>query len=350
MPFYLNGFHPIIQVPGCSSQRPGLFEFPTLEKKHFNSSFADLILNNFFNYILFFLLCSLPFAAFAQQPSSSIPEGLFSPNAIVRLEAVKTVERDKLLKALPKLSTMAQKDKSPDVRKEACRILGILGDTSHVKVLKYISVNDLDQSVAKEAQLAIEKITGIKQTEKESVTADNYKEPQLMKNISDPQNRLFAVAIGTMGGYGLAAFNIRFKIDTKAQAMPFVGIELGGGWTPPVMYPVISGYTKPVVDDDSIRWKLWSGAAAVLFYLHRNHYIPLRGGFDIGQGPYGQIGYGYEHHNMEGIFSWGIQVGIHAHSMGTKWAKKVLSKEDAAAIKMWPVVPYVRFVLHFYLV
>jgi len=36
--------------------------------------------------------------------------------------------------------------------------------------------------------------------------------------------------------------------------------------------------------------------------------------------------------------------------MGTKWAKKVLSKEDAAAIKMWPVVPYVRFVLHFYLV
>ena len=107
------------------------------------------------------------------------------------------------------------------------------------------------------------------------------------------------------------------------------------------------------VTDDDARWKLISGGLAVLFYLHRNHYIPLRAGFDPGQGFYGQIGYGFEMLNKEGFFSWGLELGLLIHPGAVDWAREIVDPEDysdGADPKIWPVAPFARFVLHFYLI
>lgn len=179
-----------------------------------------------------------------------------------------------------------------------------------------------------------------------------YKKPVLMPTEEQPSTRNFGIGIGSMGGYGIAAINLRGKIPTGTDGLPWVGLELGGGWTPPGGYQLTAG---PVgsVNDEKNKWRIVSGAAAVLLHFHRMHYLPVRAGFDIGRSVYFLLGYGFEHLNLEGFFSWGVEVGIlYQPFLKQNIGNLVQCRADieCASKEMWPVIPYVRFSLHFYVV
>jgi hypothetical protein len=302
-------------------------------------------------------------AAAQAQP---LPEGLFSPEPTARVAAIAEVEAQRNEDAIDKLASMARSDAVAEVREAACRALGVLKATAHVDLVRFVSTGDANDAVRAAAAKALRQIRGEKEPEPKpflppepaaptpAATADDaYKVPELVKPKEEEIQTLhFAFGFGSMGGYGLAAIDMRGRIPVPAKYLPWIGIELGGGWTPPQVYVMVSGLMDPVTGDD-VRWKLISGGAAILFYLHRNHYIPLRGGFDIGQGPYGQIGYGFEMLNTEGFFSWGLEVGLHIHPAAAKFARKIVERDDYSDgnnPNIWVVAPFVRFVLHFYLI
>ncbi len=303
---------------------------------------------------------------------AGIPAGLFDQDPMVRLLAVEKVEKGKMLLAVNKLASMIVSDPFTEVRQAACRALATLGATSQIGALKGVAANDSSAVVRAAAAEAVRKLESRPQygtmTRSELLTPspgrqvvppgegdelDNYRKPELATGEGDLITRKFALGLGTMGGYGLAAIDARFRIHTGAEGLPYVGIELGGGWSPPAVYPVISGPIGDISNEDN-KWKIISGGAAVLLYLHRLHYIAARGGIDIGQGPYAILGYGFEQLNVEGFFSWGVEVGILYHPVIVDWVDNLVDCNDpdsnCTSDELWPVIPYVRFSLHFYLI
>jgi len=305
-------------------------------------------------------------AARASAQAQPLPEGLFSQESTARVAAIAEVEAQRNANAVDKLAAMARSDTVAEVREAACRALGTLAATSQLELLKWVAQGDANDAVRAAAEKAMRQIRGEPEPQAKPFLAgdeaapeptapvdDSHKAPELVKPKEEQIQTLhFAFGFGSMGGYGLAAINARGRIPTPAKYLPWVGIELGGGWSPPQVYVIVSGLTDPVTDEDR-RWKLISGGGAILFYLHRNHYIPLRAGFDMGQGPYGQIGYGFEMLNNEGFFSWGLEVGLHVHFASESFARDIVDPEDYSdgdKPKIWPVAPFARFVLHFYLI
>jgi len=316
-----------------------------------------------FLIFLFVVLIASAVAGAAAAQAQPLPEGLFSPEPTARTAAIGEVEAAGNANAIDKLASMARSDAVAEVREAACRALGTLKATAHADLLQFVSLNDANDAVRAAADKALRRVRGEKEPEPKpflppepAATAppgaadDTYKAPEIVKPKEEEIQTLhFAFGFGSMGGYGLAAINVRGRIPVPAKYLPWIGLELGGGWTPPQVYVMISGLMDPVTDDDA-RWKLISGGAAILFYLHRNHYVPLRAGFDPGQGPYGQIGYGFEMLNNEGFFSWGLEIGLHVHFASESFAKEIVKPEHRADPEIWPVAPFVRFVLHFYLI
>jgi hypothetical protein len=307
-----------------------------------------------------------------ENPSSQIPAGLFDQDPMVRLLAVQKGEKERTLQAENKLASMVQSDPFPEVRRAACQTLATLGAMAQMGVLKTVAANDSSSVVRSAAANAVTSLESRpKYTTKSALLAasepgagdggqgtpgdgkDKYKKPELTMDDEGLHTRHFGFGLGTMGGYGVAALDARFRIATPSQYLPWIGIEVGGGWTPPDIYAVIAGPVGDVTNDDN-KWKIISGAAAVLFYLHRLHYIPLRGGVDMGQGPYAMLGYGFEQLNPEGFFSWGVEVGILIHPVIEDWRDNLVDCDNGDGscndVDLWPVIPYVRFVLHFYLV
>jgi len=306
-------------------------------------------------------------ASSASAQAKPLPEGLFSDQPPARVAAIAEVESGRNEGAVDKLASMVRSDAVAEVREAACRALGTLKAAAHLELLRWVATGDANDAVRAAAEKAIRQIRGEPEPEEgkpflapgEVAPApgepidDSHKAPELVKPKEEEVQTLhFAFGFGSMGGYGLAAIDARGRIPTPAKYLPWIGIELGGGWTPPQVYVVVSGLMDPVTEDDQ-RWKLISGGAAILFYLHRNHYIPLRAGFDMGQGPYGQIGYGFEMLNKEGFFSWGLEIGLHVHFASESFAREIVDVEDYSdgnKPMIWPVAPFARFVLHFYLI
>ncbi len=314
-----------------------------------------------FLIIIFIGICAGSGIA-AQQPVRRLPPALFDKDPQVRVAAIGQVEGEKLTFAAGKLASMARDDSFAEVREAACRALGTLSATDQMELLKYLAINDANASVRAAAKRSLKLIRGepIEDTispllpgvtadaSVEDAEDDDHKKPTLKLKEPELRTRHFAIGLGSMGGYGIAALNIRGRIHTGVDGLPFVGLELGGGWTPPTGYSIISGLRDPVTDD-SIRWRILSGGGGVLLFFHRYHYMPIRGGFDVGQGPYFLIGYGFEVLNEEGFFGWGGEVGILYHPVMKNWIDN-LTDGQTQNTEFWPVVPYVRFVLHFYLV
>jgi hypothetical protein len=311
------------------------------------------------------VLVVVSIAFFASAQAKPLPEGLFSDEPPARVAAIAEVESGRNADAVDKLASMVRSDAVAEVREAACRALGTLQATAHLELLRWVATGDANDAVRAAAEKAIRQIRGEPEPEGKPFLAqgetapetsapvdDSHKAPELVKPKEEEVQTLhFAFGFGSMGGYGLAAIDARGRIPTPAKYLPWIGIEIGGGWTPPQVYAMVSGLIDPVTEDDR-RWKLISGGAAILFYLHRNHYIPLRGGFDMGQGPYIQLGYGFEMLNKEGFFSWGLEVGLHVHPAAEKFARDIVDPEDRdnGDAEIWVVAPFVRFVLHFYLI
>lgn len=305
--------------------------------------------------------CSL---ALAQEPARRLPPALFDDDPVVRATAIGLVEDEKNAAAVGKLASMARNDPFADVREAACRALGTLKAEDQLALLDYVAINDANAAVRSAADKAAKIIRGqpiedattpIIQAEEPAAAGEipagdagdeDYRKPRLMEKQTEIFTRHFAVGIGTMGGYGIAALDLRGRIPTGASRLPWVGLEIGGGWSPPTGYSIISGL-RDTVTDDPIRWRIISGAGGILLFFHRNHYMPIRAGFDIGQGPYALLGYGFEILNPEGFFGWGGEIGILYHPVMEDWIGKLVDG-PARNTEFWPVVPFARFVLHFY--
>jgi hypothetical protein len=316
-------------------------------------------------FIISFVLLDAGIAT-AQDAAKPLPEGVFAADPALRVAAVAEVEVGRNVAATEKVAAMARGDQVAEVREAACRALGTLGTVAQLGLLDELARSDANDAVRAAAARAARKI----RQEPEPATGpflapqngtapaspeeadDAHKAPKFKKPKDESiQTRHFAFGFGSMGGYGLAAIDFRGRIPLPVKYLPWLGIELGGGWTPPQVYVIVSGLTDTVTGDD-IRWKLISGGAAVLFYLHRMHYIPLRFSFDLGQGPIGQIGYGFEMLNDEGFLSWGVEIGLLIHPAANKYAKEIVDIEDRNGDgdnpAIWPVAPFARFSLHFY--
>ena len=112
---------------------------------------------------------------------------------------------------------------------------------------------------------------------------------------------------------------------------------------------LLLGGVALALSSPAIGWDVISGGGGILLFFHRNHYMPIRAGFDIGQGPYMLLGYGFEILNQEGFFGWGGELGILYHPVMEDWIGKLVDG-PAQNTEFWPVVPFARFVLHFYAV
>jgi hypothetical protein len=306
-------------------------------------------------------------AAAQEEPVRRLPPALFDQDPQVRVAAVRLVSEGRDLAAAGKLASMARGDPFPEVRTAACEGLAALDAKDQLELLDYLALNDANADVRSSAGLAARALRGLPVEEAAGPFLpaapggevdpaagaprddEDHRRPTLEVKEVELRTRHFAFGLGTMGGYGIAALDLRGRIPTGAGGLPWIGIEVGGGWTPPTGYPIVSGLANDQITDDAIRWRLISGAAAVLLFFHRNHYVPIRGGFDVGQGPYFMLGYGFEVLNEEGFFGWGGEVGILYHPVMGDWVGRIVD-ERAADSAFWPVVPYARFVLHFYIV
>ncbi|MCP4606230.1 MAG: HEAT repeat domain-containing protein [Proteobacteria bacterium] len=288
-----------------------------------------------------------------------LPAGLSDPDPLVRQKTIENAGRTKFTMTEGKIAAMAQTDLIVNVRKAACLALADMGAVSRIGLLKNIAENDPDPGVRAAASEARQSLLGKsgstdqkpdKTSEDVEKEYDKYRQPSLSLDEKEPTTRYLAIGFGSMGGYGIAAMDVRGRIPTKAAGLPWIGIELGGGWTPPGGYQLTAG---PVgdVNHDKNKWRIISAAGSVLFYFYRMHYIPLRVGWDIGRGVYTMLGYGFEYLNVEGFFSWGVEAGIlYQPVIKKKIDKLVVCDEDNSCTRteFWPVIPYVRFSLHFY--
>ncbi|MDJ0765385.1 MAG: HEAT repeat domain-containing protein [Myxococcota bacterium] len=297
-----------------------------------------------------------------------LPAELSSQDPMARKRAVEQVGEKKLIMAKGKIALMAKSDPHPDVRRAACQALVSMGAYSQINLLHKISATDPNEAVraaAFEAARALSAEAGdgtypVRPTgvgtptpdpaPTETVSAsetEKYKKPELAQEDPALFTRHIAVGFGAMGGYGIAAINLRGRVPTNTKYLPSIGIELGGGWTPSKGYQLIAGPTGGDTFDKDNKWRVISIAGGLLVYLHRMHYIPLRAGWDVGRGLYTLFGYGFEHLNEEGFFSWGVEAGILYQPVIEKNIENLVL--DADTQDLWPVIPFVRFSLHFYL-
>jgi hypothetical protein len=279
-----------------------------------------------------------------------LPAGFSDGDPLTRMYAVEQAGKQKLMMAEGKIAAMAKTDPSAEVRRAACLALADM----------WVAINDPNADVRAAALKASKTLSGdtgeaAAQTSSaasprtEAGPADNrerdkYKMPELTYDKEEIVTRNLALGFGTMGGYGIAAIDMRGRIKTGAAGLPWVGIELGGGWTPPTGYQIVAGPIGKVNDEEN-KWRIISVAGSALLYFQRSHYVPIRAGWDVGRGMYFLLGYGYESLNDEGFFSWGGEVGILYQPLIGDNIGNLVSEKDS----LWPVIPYVRFTLHFYL-
>jgi hypothetical protein len=301
------------------------------------SQHAPRSTNAFFVFITGLMLATLqPIYGAAED----LPPGLSDTDPMVRLLAVQEAERTALKAAIPKLATMAKEDTFDAVREAACKALESLGATDRIELLSEIAANDSNANVRAAAAEAVKGLGGMLLEEKD------YKKPSIEPFKPEKETRHFAAGIGTMGGYGMISLDLRGRIATGWSALPWIGIEVGGGWTPPGAYLVTAGPLENT-DNDDHRMLIFSAAGAVLLYPARIHYAALRGGFDIGRGGYGVIAYGLEMLDDKGFFSWGVEGGILIQPGINNWIGKICSGNQCDQ-DLWPVIPCVRLSVQFY--
>lgn len=313
------------------------------------------------------LLCLFSAEAHGQ---TEIPPGLSDPDPIVRARTVELVGKRKMMSAEGEIATMAKKDPNAEVREAACGALAEMWAYGQIELLYDVSTNDPNAAVRAAAENAMRVLRNepassttarptvlpssaepATEPAEETSDRDRYKMPEIAFNKKEEETRVFAVGFGTMGGFGIAALDFRGRIPTGSQVLPWVGLELGGGWTPPGIYEFTTGPVGDVNDEDN-KWRILSWAGSVLLYFHRMHYIPVRTGWDVGRGMYFILGYGFEHLNMEGFFSWGVEVGILYQPQIEDKIDNLVTCEAADNCEdreLWPLIPWIRFSLHFYL-
>jgi hypothetical protein len=273
--------------------------------------------------------------------AENLPPGLSDLDPMVRLLAVQEAERTGNKLAIPKLATLAEEDTYDSVREAACKALETLKATDRIELLSEIAANDSSANVRAAAAEAVKGLGGL------LLDDEDYKKPSVQTFKPKKETRHLAVGLGVMGGYGVIAVNLRGRFATGWSGLPWIGVELGGGWTPPALYIITAGPVESVNNDD-LRMLIFSGAGALLLYPGRLHYAALRGGFDIGRGAYGVLAYGFEMLNDEGFFSWGVEAGILIQPAIKKWVENLCDEGDACTENLWPVIPCVRFSLQFY--
>ncbi|MCU0663310.1 MAG: HEAT repeat domain-containing protein [Myxococcota bacterium] len=309
-------------------------------------------------------------ALFGNAQGEALPEGLFSADSAQRVAAISDVEATRNTAAQAKLVSMVREDSHAEVREAACRALGALDAQSELPLLLSVALGDPNAAVRAAAAKAARLLRGEQEPtagkalvptatsagEDAAIGAPSaqgeFKQPTLLANAEAEVTRRFAVGFGSMGGYGLLALDLRLRLSTTSELLPWVGIELGGGWTPPEAFQLIAGRMDDTRDEDNLGTKTFSYGAAALLYVHREHYVPIRFGFNLVEGPFGALGYGYEALNPEGFFSWGFEVGINIHPGMHNFVDTIVDCEPESARcgkdDLWPVVPYVRLSLHFY--
>jgi hypothetical protein len=272
--------------------------------------------------------------------AEELPPGLSDTDPMVRLLAVQEVERTTLKAAIPKLAVMAKEDTFDAVREAACKALGTLGATDRIELLSEIAANDSNANVRASAAEAVRGLGGM-------LLDDRRSQKTSMEPLRpEKETRRFAAGIGTMGGYGMISLDLRGRFATGWSALPWIGIEVGGGWTPPGAYLVTAGPLENA-DNDDYRMLIFSAAGAVLLYPGRIHYAALRGGFDVGRGGYGVIAYGLEMLDDKGFFSWGVEGGILIQPGISNWIDRICEGDECAE-DLWPVIPCVRFSVQIY--
>jgi hypothetical protein len=280
------------------------------------------------------------------------PAGLGDADPMVRLLAVQEVGRKNIRSAEDQIARMAKEDPFAGVREAACKALQDLKAAWQVDLLSDIAANDVDISVRNAAATAVQVLkrdlehdTALHPSPDDAIY---YRQPTMSLDTKEPETRHLAIGIGIMGGYGVASATFRGRIGTGIKYLPWIGIEIGGGWTPPQLYVVTAGPVDKIDSDD--RWKIVSVAGALLLYPHRMHYAAIRGGFDIGRGGYAMLGYGFEMLNDEGFISWGVEVGIIIQPVIDTKIKRLTTcdENNSCDAETWPAAPFVRFSIHFY--
>ncbi len=301
--------------------------------------------------------CALLMAS-SVRAQAGMPAGLLDRDPTVRLHTVQQVGKQQIKTAEKKLAHMVLTDPHSGVREAACLALADVRAASRIELLRSVAMNDPNAGVRDAAAKAVRILRGepnMPDPQSGGFAAgpsiaperNRYRQPEIM-NLDEKKEivtRVLAMGIGSMGGYGIASLSIRGRIPIKSPALPSVGIEVGSGWTPPTGYQITAGPVGDVdIEDD--RWRIVSVGGAVLLYFHRWHYAALRGGWDKGRGGYAVAAYGFEHLNDEGFFSWGAEVGLLYQPVITDKIVGIVSSPGDT----WPIVPCVRFSLHFYMV
>jgi len=325
-----------------------------------------------------FLSCTIglvaAFVGMAVAPyatAQTLPAGLSSTDPMLRIQTIEDIGKTKFKMAEGKLAAMAKNDPHAGVREAACLALADLEAYSKIEALEAIVASDMNANVRAAATKALRILRGeaapsgspmivtsggappaSDEKEAEEQERDKYRKPslRLQQQIEEPKTRYMGIGFGTMGGYGIASMDVRGRIPTGNEYLPWVGIEVGGGWTPPKGYQITAG---PVgdVNHDPKKWRIISAGGAVLLYFHRMHYVPLRMGWDIGRGIYTLLGYGFEHLAQEGFFSWGAEVGILIQPAIKKNIDNIVVCDEDVDCKfdeIWLAIPFARFTLHFY--
>ncbi len=286
------------------------------------------------------------------QAEETIPPGLTDADPMVRLIAVQEVGRKAIHSAEDTVAKLAKEDPFAGVREAACKALQDLKAVWQVDLLSDIAASDTEPAVRNAAATAVtvlkrdlDRDTALNPTPNDD---EYYRKPTMSLGNHPPETRKLAVGIGVMGGYGVVNATLRGRIPTGIKYMPWIGIEAGAGWTPPPLYVITAGPVDKI--DSADKWKIISGAGALLLYPHRMHYAAIRGGFDIGRGGYAMFGYGFEMLNDEGFISWGIELGVLVQPVIDKRIDRLTTcdEHDSCNQETWPAIPYARFSIHFY--
>ncbi|MCP4678158.1 MAG: HEAT repeat domain-containing protein [Deltaproteobacteria bacterium] len=301
--------------------------------------------------------------------AQTLPAGLSSTDPMLRIQTIENIGQTKFKMAVGKVAAMAKSDPHAGVREAACLALASLEAYSKIETLEAIVANDMNANVRAAATKALRTLRGeaapsgspmvvtgetsaSDENKDQEPERDKYRKPtlRLQQQIDEPKTRYMAIGFGTMGGYGIANMDVRGRIPTGNEYLPWVGLEVGGGWTPPRGYQITAG---PVgdINHDPKKWRIISAGGAVLLYFHRMHYVPLRMGWDIGRGLYTLFGYGFEHLAHEGFFSWGAEIGILIQPVIREKLGRIAvcdNDVDCKLDELWLAIPFARFSLHFY--
>ncbi len=272
--------------------------------------------------------------------AEGLPPGLSDMDPMVRLLAVQEVEKTGLVSAVPRIAEMAKEDTFDAVREAACKALQTLKATGRIELLSEIAANDSNANVRAAAAEAVKGLGGL-------LLEDDNQEKSAVRVFRPKRDvRHLAIGLGSMGGFGIVALDLRGRIPTGISILPWIGIEIGGGWTPPSLYVVTAGPVDNTSNDDH-RLQLFNAIGGVLLYPAKMHYAAVRGGFDIARGGYGVLAYGLEVLTRNGLFSWGVEAGILIQPAIKKYIDN-LCEGEVCDEELWPVIPCVRFSVQLY--